>query len=256
MAVGMIVVATGCLPKESADDPKESADAPKGSTDAPKESADAPKGSTDAPKAKDSAPASASPSLSPSPSRPLTAKKLKSLLLREGEVPQVDSAPVQGPVAKYDPRVLVPGPGCQDVFDALVSHDASTSVIQDFWWKDNQWGGRTWLASYAGQGAAEQFQGLKKGLKTCKTLVGTTPDQKLNSRITMAKTPALGDEAVAFDLSMDGPGDTVLTDRQTFVRVGALTVNMSDRNAQRNPGFPLDVVIDKQVARLTQEPRT
>ncbi|MEV8022294.1 hypothetical protein AB0O76_39520 [Streptomyces sp. NPDC086554] len=86
--------------------------------------------------------------------------------------------------------------------------------------------------------------------------MGTTPDQKLNSRITVAKAPALGDEAVAFDLSMDGPDDTVLTDRQTFVRVGALTVNMSDRNARRNPGFPLDVVIDKQVARLTQGPRT
>ncbi|TGB14207.1 hypothetical protein [Streptomyces sp. MZ04] len=230
----MVVVATGCLPKDSAD---------------------AAKDSPDAPKSEDSAPASVSPSPSSSPSRPLTAGKLKSLLLREGEVPQVDSAPVQGPVPKYDPRVLVPGPGCQEVFDALVSHHASTSVIQDFWWKNNQWGGRTWLASYAAKGAEEEFQGLKKGLKTCKKLVGVTPDQKLNSRITVAKSPALGDEAVAFDLSMDGPGDTVVTDRQIFVRVGGLTVNMSDRGAQRNPGFPLDVVVDKQVARLTQGPR-
>ncbi|MEU4998044.1 hypothetical protein [Streptomyces sp. NPDC021622] len=217
----------------------------------PKESAD---DKDDKGAGKDAAPVSVSPS--PSQHRPLTAEQLKPLLLREGDVPEVDSAPVQGPVPKYDPRVLVPGPGCQDVFDALVSHDASTSVIQDFWWKNDQWGGRTWLASYAGTEAAEQFQRLRDGLKTCKKLVGKTPDQKLDSRITVAKTPTLGDEAVAFDLSMDGPDHTVLTDRQIFVRVGSLTVNMSDRGAQRNPGFPLDVVVDKQLDRLERGPRT
>lgn len=74
----------------------------------------------------------ASAFVAPSPSgpRPLTTAQLKSLLLREKDVPQADSAPVQGPVPKYDPRVVVAGPDCQEVFDALVAHDASTSVIQ------------------------------------------------------------------------------------------------------------------------------
>ncbi|MFD3573236.1 hypothetical protein [Streptomyces sp. NPDC058644] len=184
----------------------------------------------------------------------MTAGQLKSLLLREGDVPRVASAPVQGPVPPYDPRVLVAGPGCQDVFDVLVAHDASASVIQDFWWKDNRWGGRTWLASYAGTGAAKRFQEFTDGLRTCKTLVGQTPEGKLNSRITVKKAPALGDEAVAFDLSMDGPGRTVRTDHHVLVRVGALTVNIGDRGAQRDPGFPLDVVVDKQLDRLTASP--
>lgn len=177
-------------------------------------------------------------------------------LLRDGEVPRIDSAPVQGPVRKYDPRVLVPGPGCQEVFDALVAYNATTSVIQDFWWKNDQWGGRTWLASYAGDGAAKEFRRLAGGLKSCKTLVGRIPEGKLNSRISVSKTPTgLGDEAVAFDLSMDGPKGTVLTDHHIWVRVGALTVEFSDRGAQRTPGFPLDVVVGKQLDRLTQGPR-
>ncbi len=194
----------------------------------------------------------ASTSASPSRARPLTARQLKSLLLRDGDVPQVESAPVQGPVAKYDPRVLVPGPGCQMVFDALVSHNAPTSVIQDFWWKNGQWGGRTWLATYADDGAAETFQRLATGLKTCRKLVGQTPEGKLNSRITVSKAPALGDEAVAFDLSMEGPDGNVLSDHHIWVRVGTLTVEFSDRGAQRTPGFPLDVVADKQLDRLTR----
>jgi hypothetical protein len=209
----------------------------------------------DDPEAKDAAPASVSPSPSPSGLRPLAAGQLKSFLLREGDVPRADSAPVQGPVPKYDPRVLVAGPDCQEVFDALVAHDASTSVIQDFWWKNKRWGGRTWLASYAGTEASEQFQRLTEGLKTCRTLVGQTPEGKLNSRITVAKAPAFGDEAVAFGLSMDGPDHTVLIDRHIFVRVGTLTVDFSDRGAQGTPGFPLDVVVDKQLDRLTKGPR-
>ncbi|MFF3689539.1 hypothetical protein [Streptomyces sp. NPDC002187] len=140
------------------------------------------------------------------------------------------------------------------MFDALVAHDASTSVIQDFWWKNNRWGARTWPASYDGTEAPEQFQRLKAGLKTRKTLVGQTPDGKLNSRITLAKAPEVGDEAVAFDLSMKGPDRTVLIDQHILVRVGALTVDISDRGAQRTPGFPLDVVVDNQLDRLTQGP--
>ncbi|MGW6020406.1 hypothetical protein [Streptomyces sp. NPDC055099] len=226
LAVGAVVVVAGCSARGSAEalDVKESA--------------------------------SASLRSSPSPASPLTARQLKDLLLEDGEVPRVESAPVQGPVPKYDPRVLVPGPGCQDVFDALVAHNASTSVIQDFWWHNGQWGGRTWLASYAGDGASREFRGLVEGLKTCKTLVGQTPEGKLNSRISVAKAPDdLGDEAVVFDLSMDGPKGTVLTDHHIWVRVGALTVEFSDRGAQRTPGFPLDVVAGKQLDRLTQGPR-
>ncbi|MCX4821435.1 hypothetical protein OG883_16285 [Streptomyces sp. NBC_01142] len=181
---------------------------------------------------------------------------MKSLLLREKDVPQADSVTVQGPVPKYDPRVVVASPDCQKVFDALVAHDASTSVIQDFWWKNNRWGARTWLASYSGAEAPEQFQRLKEGLKTCKALLGETPEGKLNSRITVAKAPAIGDEAVAFDLSMNGPDRTVLIDHHILVRVGSLTVDFSDRGVQRTPRFPLDVVVDEQLDRLTQGPST
>ncbi|MFI1398696.1 hypothetical protein [Streptomyces sp. NPDC020681] len=134
----------------------------------------------------------------------------------------------------------------------LVAHDASTSVIQDFWWNNNRWGARTWLASYADTEAPEQFQRLKRGLKTCEALLGETPEGKLNSRITMAKAPAAGDEAVAFDLSMKGSDGTVLIDHHIMVRVGTLTVDFSDRGAQRTHRFPLDVVVDKQLDRLTQ----
>lgn len=215
--------------------------------------------SVDEAKGTDAASAIVSPSPSPSSlsgPRPLTTAQLKSLLLREKDVPQADSAPVQGPVPKYDPRVVVASPDCQKVFDALVAHNASTSVIQDFWWKNNRWGARTWLASYGGAEAPEQFQRLKEGLKTCKALLGETPEGKLNSRITVAKAPAIGDEAVAFDLSMIGPDRTVLIDHHILVRVGTLTVDFSDRGVQRTPRFPLDVVVDEQLDRLTQGRKT
>ncbi len=230
MAAGAVVAATGCsvLP------------GPGGTSEATK-----------------GASVSASPSSSPSaaPEQPLSARQLKSLLLREGDVPQVESTTEQGPVPRYDPRVLVPGPGCQEVFDALVSHHASTSVIQDFWWRNKQWGGRTWLAAYAGDGASKEFRRLAEGLKTCKTLVGKTPEGRLNSRIDVAKAPGLGDEAVAFDLSMDGPDGTVLSDHHIWVRVGTLTVEFSDRGAERTPGFPLDAVAARQLDRLTRDVR-
>ncbi|QEV64207.1 hypothetical protein CP982_40570 [Streptomyces spectabilis] len=188
--------------------------------------------------------------------RPLAAGELKSLLLRDADVPQAERSTVQGPVPRYDPRVRVPGRGCQDVFDALVAHHASTSVIQDFWWKGTRWGGRTWLASYAGAGAAERFQKLTDGLKSCGTLVGQTSEGRLNSRISQVRTAAFGDEAVTLDLSSTGPDGTALVDHHTWVRVGSLTVDMSDRGAERPPRFPIDVVIDRQLDRLTRESRT
>lgn len=234
VAAGVVMVVTGCSAQGSVE-----ASGAKGSASA---SASA------SPSASPSA--SASSSVSPSSDQPLSARQLKSLLLREGDVPGVESMTVQGPVPAYDPRVVVPGRGCQGVFDAIVTHHASTSVIQDFWWRNNRWGGRTWLASYAGAGAPEEFQKLRDGLKTCKKLVGRTPEGKLDSRVTVSKAPDLGDEAVAFDLSMDGPDGTVLTDHHIWVRVGALIAGFGDRGAQRTPGFPLDVVVDKQLDRL------
>ncbi|QDQ15804.1 sensor domain-containing protein [Streptomyces spectabilis] len=208
----------------------------------------------DTERTKETASASATPSSAGA--RPLTAGKLKSLLLRDADVPQAESSTVQGPVPRYDPRVSVPGPGCQEVFDALVAHHASTSVIQDFWWNGKRWGGRTWLASYAGAGAAERFQKLTDGLKSCGTLVAQTPEGKLNSRISLVRTAAFGDEAVTFDLSSTGPDGSALVNHHTWVRVGTLTVDMSDRGSERPPRFPIDVVIDRQLDRLTREPRT
>ncbi|MEW2529805.1 hypothetical protein [Streptomyces sp. NPDC047071] len=212
----------------------------------------------DAGRPQDAAPASATPS-SAAPSsagaRPLSAGKLKSLLLRDGDVPQAESTSVQGPVPRYDPPVRVPGPGCQDVFDALVAHHASASVIQDFWWRGRTWGGRTWLASYAGAGAAERFQELTDGLSTCRTLVGRTPEGRLNSRISLVKAAEFGDEAVTFDLSSTGRDGAPLVDHHTWVRVGALTVDVSDRGARDAPRFPVGVVVDKQLDRLARQAR-
>ncbi|MFD9903207.1 hypothetical protein [Streptomyces sp. NPDC059063] len=241
IAAGVFVV-SGCAAEDSTAHPE------KKQTDAPSVS------ESESESASASTSASPTPASSPSPSasRPLTAAQLKSLLLRKQDVPQADSAPVQGPVRRYDPEVRVTGRDCQKVFDTLVAQHASTSVIQDFWWRNNRWAARTWLASYPDADAPQQFQRLKEGLTTCGTLRGKTPEGTLNSRITPAKAPALGDEAVAFALSMTGPNGTVLTDHHTLVRVGALTVDISDRGAQHAPRFPLDVVIDKQLARLTR----
>ncbi|MCI3935414.1 hypothetical protein [Streptomyces sp. AN091965] len=209
-------------------------------------------------RSKGTASASATPSKdapSSPAARPLTAGKLKSLLLRDADVPQAESTSVQGPVPRYDPPVRVPGPGCQEVFDALVAHHASASVIQDFWWRGRTWGGRTWLASYAGTGATERFQRLTEGLKTCRTLVGQTPEGRLGSRISRVKAAEFGDEAVTFDLSSTGRDGAPLVDHHTWVRVGALTVDISDRGARDAPRFPLGVVVDQQLDRLTREKR-
>ncbi|WP_158857523.1 hypothetical protein [Streptomyces sp. NRRL B-1347] len=203
---------------------------------------------------KETASASATPSAAGA--RPLSAGKLRSLLLRDADVPQAESTTEQGPVPRYDPPVRVPGPGCQDVFDTLVAHHASASVIQDFWWRGKRWGGRTWLASYADTGAAERFRKLTRGLKVCETLVGQTPEGKLNSRISLVKGAAFGDEAVTFDLSSTGPDGTALVNHHTLVRVGTLIVDMSDRGAERPPRFPADVVIREQLDRLTRAPRS
>ncbi|MFI8930899.1 hypothetical protein ACIG3E_24935 [Streptomyces sp. NPDC053474] len=242
MAAGLVVaVVAGCAAREAGD------------TGRSKDAASAP-----ATPSKDAASASATPSQGAPSSpvaRPLTARKLKSLLLRDADVPQAESTSVQGPVDRYDPPVRVPGPGCQDVFDALVAHHASASVIQDFWWRGRTWGGRTWLASYSGTGAAERFQRLTDGLTTCRTLVGQTPEGRLNSRISLVKAAEFGDEAVTFDLSSTGRGSAPLVDHHTWVRVGTLTVDISDRGARDAPRFPVGVVVDKQLDRLTRHTR-
>ncbi|WFB05862.1 hypothetical protein LRS74_01595 [Streptomyces sp. LX-29] len=244
VAAGVFLV-SGCSGQDPVDDPK--------GTDKEEASVTPSAGAPST----GSSPATGSPSVTPSPSghRPLTAARLKSLLLREKEVPQVDSAPVQGPVSRYEPPAVVAGPDCQEVFDALVAHDASTSVIQDFWWQNDRWGARTWLASYSGTEASAQFQRLREGLRTCKALKGDTPQGKLNSRVTVVKAPAIGDETVAFDLSMKGPDRTVLIDHHIMVRVGALTVDFSDRGTLGKPRFPLDAVVEKQMDRLTDRSR-
>ncbi|NBE56325.1 hypothetical protein [Streptomyces boluensis] len=188
---------------------------------------------------------------------------MKPLLLREADVrPWASGVTVQAPAPRYDPPVRVAGADCRRVFDALVAQGASTSVIQDFWWKGDRWTGRTWMASYADTAAETRFDELREGLKTCEALVGQTPEGKLNSRITMAKTPVLGDgtnrsgeavDVVAFDLSMDGADRTVVTDRHIFVRIGAVTVDVADRgNARRPSEFPIDEVADKQLDRLAR----
>lgn len=195
---------------------------------------------------------SASPSPSPSESRPLTTSQLKALLLRDTDMPQTDGTSEQAPAPEY-PRIASKRPDCQKVLDALVMHDASTSVIQD-WWQDDRWSARTWLASFSGTGAQEQFRLLEEGLESCESLRGQTPEGKLNSRVAVSTAPALGDEAVAFELSMEGPDGTTLTDRHVFVRVGSLTADISDRGTEHTEPFPLDALVDKQVARLTRSP--
>ncbi|AZM53353.1 hypothetical protein DMA15_12805 [Streptomyces sp. WAC 01529] len=168
----------------------------------------------------------------------------------------------QGPAPQYKPRVLVKGPGCQDVFDTLVASHASASVLQDFWGTDQRWVGRSWLSSYAGSEAERRFRELSAGLKTCPALVARTPEGQLNSRITVRKAPALGDEAVAFDLSMDKPGgsrgaggreEATITDHHLLVRVGSLTLDVGDRGAQGDPRLSLDAVVDKQLGRIAAQ---
>ncbi len=194
-------------------------------------------------------------SASPSPARALTTGQLKGLLLRDGEVPGLYGMTVQAPAPRYEPRVSAKGAGCQDVLDMLVTQHASTSVIQDFWWDKERWGGRTWLAAYEGDEAATWFRRFEEGLRTCRTLVARMPEGRLDSRVTVGKAPALGDEAVAFELSMDGRGGTVATDHHVLVRVGSLTVHVSDRDAQRPPRLPVDVVVGKQLDRIARGAR-
>ncbi|WP_172382438.1 hypothetical protein [Streptomyces sp. MNP-20] len=237
-AVGVVAVVAGCSAQEAGDTGRSKDTAPASATPSSTAAASA-------------TPSSAAPSSAGA--RPLTAGKLKSLLLRDADVPRAESTSVQGPVPRYDPPVRVPGPGCQDVFDALVAHHASASVIQDFWWRGRTWGGRTWLASYAGAGAAERFQRLTDGLTTCRTLVGQTPEGRLNSRISLVKAAEFGDGAVTFDLSSTGRDGTRLVDHHTWVRVGTLTVDVSDRGAPDAPRFPVGAVVDKQLDRLARE---
>ncbi|MGV9884278.1 hypothetical protein [Streptomyces sp. NPDC003006] len=72
------------------------------------------------------------------------------------------------------------------------------------------------------------------------------------------KAPALGDKAIAYELSMDAPNGTALTGHHVLVRVGSLTVDVSDRDVRRAPRLPLDVVVGKQLDRMAQgaSPRT
>ncbi|MEV5309116.1 hypothetical protein [Streptomyces sp. NPDC052610] len=182
----------------------------------------------------------------------MTTPQLKALLLRDTDMPQTDGTSEQAPAPEY-PRIASKRPDCQKVLDALVMHDASTSVIQD-WWQDDRWSARTWLASFSGTGAQEQFRLLEEGLESCESLQGKTPEGRLDSRVAVSTAPALGDEAVAFELSMEGPDGTTLTDRHVFVRVGSLTADISDRGTEHTAPFPLDALVDKQVARLTRSP--
>ncbi|MEV0318943.1 hypothetical protein ACIBKX_05375 [Streptomyces sp. NPDC050658] len=241
----MALLLVGCLPADDTQGADKTPDAPNASKDA-----------GDGGDAKGSASPSESPSASPATEKPLTTAQLKALFLHADDVPEVDSAPTQGPVPKNDPPSVMAGRGCQGVYDALVMHDSDTNMIQDFWWQTDRWGGRTWLGSYAGDGAAEQFRGLADGLKTCKSLTGQTPEKKLDSRITVRKAPRLGDEAVAFDLSMDDAKGNPVIDRHIVVRVGGLTADFSDRGAQLDPRFPLETVIDKQLDRIKRAPRS
>ncbi|MEU7646772.1 hypothetical protein [Streptomyces huasconensis] len=180
----------------------------------------------------------------------MTTARLKSLLLRDGQVPGLYGMTVQAPAPRYEPRVMTKGAGCQDVLDMLVAQHAATSVIQDFWWDKDRWGGRTWLAAYAGNGAAAWFRRFEAGLRKCGTLAVPMPEGRINSRVAVRTSPSLGDEAVAFELSTDGSGGRTLTDHHVLVRVGSLTVHVSDRDARRPPRLPLDVVVGRQLDRI------
>ncbi|MFF3766408.1 hypothetical protein ACFYYR_20320 [Streptomyces sp. NPDC001922] len=189
------------------------------------------------------------------PSRPvLTAEQLKALALRDSEVPQAESVPVQDPVPEGERRNSPPvsDASCQRIFEVHNAENASAVVLQIFNWKKNIMGGGSTLASYDEAMAEGSFQQLHYSITNCKSFTGVGPDGKFKAKITFEKAPDVGDEALSFHLIIPLPDGRGLRDEHhVFVRTGNVTASFEELNVGEKAQFPLGL-ITKQVDRLTK----
>jgi hypothetical protein len=201
--------------------------------------------------------------------RPLSAKQLKALSLRNAEVPQV--RPGEIPVQEHRPQAGRPSfppvsdPACQEVIEVSGGEDAFAAVRQVFNWKDDIWGGSSILASYKGTKAQEAFARLRAGVETCTSYSGTGYVGKFRARLAVESPPRVGDEAVSYRTVVPledhllgvevATGEELLREEQTVVvRVGATIATFTMLDVGGSASFPTDL-IDTQVERLKSAQR-
>ncbi|MFP8959047.1 hypothetical protein ACLIYP_00475 [Streptomyces nanhaiensis] len=201
--------------------------------------------------------------------RPLSVKQLKTLALREAEVPQ--AGPGGTPVQERKLRAGRPSfppvsdPACQEVLEVSRGEGAFAAVEQVFNWKDSLWAGSSILASYKGTGAQEAFARLQAGVETCTSYSGTGYVGEFRARLAVESPPRTGDEAVSYRTVIpleehllgveETTGEDPLRQEQTVVvLVGTTIATFNMLDVDGSASFPPDL-IDIQVDRLKRAQR-
>ncbi|MGW4163910.1 hypothetical protein [Streptomyces sp. NPDC004788] len=191
---------------------------------------------------------------------PLTMAQLKTLALKNGEVPQAhEPIEVQEPMPEGSGRTFPPAsePSCQPLIDVRSGKGSFAHVFQIFNWKENIMGGGSTLASYEDGKAAQRFAELKQALATCQSYEGEGWVGKFKATVKTEAPPQVGDEAVAFrEIIPKKPGD--LGDRNEqfiVVRAGNTITTFSELSVGKSSSFPTEL-INRQVERLQNAQRS
>ncbi|MER7516891.1 hypothetical protein [Streptomyces sp. NPDC126499] len=190
---------------------------------------------------------------------PLTTAQLRTLALRDEEVPQAHPpVEVHEPAPEGNGRAFPPvsEPSCRPLVDVRTGKGSVTHVFQTFNWKENVMGGGSTLASYEDGRAAQLFAELKRALATCRSYEGEGYTGKFKATVKAEAAPQVGDEAVAFreviPKGPEQPGDR--NEQFVVVRAGNTIVTFSELSVGADLSFPTEL-ISRQVERLRDAQR-
>ncbi|MFD7260237.1 hypothetical protein [Streptomyces sp. NPDC059874] len=164
-----------------------------------------------------------SPSPSPVP-KPLDAKALLAATLSAQEVNMVDAPPAEE--RRPDPVKELSDPECRQFLALKDGASAPVVVTQAFQWKRGVWAGTT-LAAYGNvTDALNAFAKLRTTRAGCQSFSEAgTPDAPVVTFVDRT-SPAQGDEALAFALATDVPGQRdATTEEHVVARVGTVIVD-------------------------------
>ncbi|WP_190037621.1 hypothetical protein [Streptomyces fructofermentans] len=189
------------------------------------------------------------PSASPTTrARPLTEAELRSLSLREADLPEVEPGRIafEDRSDTSDAPSFKPAsdPDCQTVHDIRYARAAPTVVRQVMTWKDGIFPGQVTLASYRGGVAERLFAELERAAGSCNTYRGDGRTGAYTSTMKTQKAPNAGDEAVQFREYSTvelGKRDELFI----VVRTGSTIATYNSLEVGRVATFPTEPIIDQ-----------
>lgn len=200
---------------------------------------------------------------STAPGPPLSAEALKSIALTDEDVPDslAVSADERSPADSDSTSPPVSDPSCETLLDATHAVGASAVVDQNITWKGSILPGGNTLASYEGTGAEKAIDRVRTSLTTCHDFTGDSRGGKYTAHVAPEKAPRLGDESIAFRVTIpvkqeapdlpSGLPVPVQNEQHILVRVGGVTASFSLLDLDNSNHFPL-ALVRKEVARMTK----